>query len=103
MKKNKTQKNGNGHVSQSIRIEFTDPTAAAVAIAGNFNDWHPNATQMLRVGDGRWLKDLALLPGIYEYRLVVDGTWMPDPGAVATAPNPFGELNSILKVNPPSI
>jgi 1,4-alpha-glucan branching enzyme len=100
MKKNGTQKsgNGNGHATQSIRIEFTHPTAAAVAIAGSFNDWHPNVTQMIRVSDGRWLKELTLPPGRYEYRLVVDGAWITDPAARETAPNPFGELNSVLKV-----
>lgn len=98
MKKHKAQKNGNGHVSQSIRIEFTHPTAAAVAIAGTFNDWRPDDTQMVPQGDGRWLKELTLPPGTYEYRLVVDGAWIPDPRVGATAPNPFGELNSVLNV-----
>ena len=102
MKKHKTHKNGNGHVSQSIRIEFTHPTATAVAIAGTFNDWRPDATQMIRLSDGRWIKDLALPPGKYEYRLVVDGAWMTDPDADETAPNSFGELNSVLKVKSPS-
>ena len=73
MKKQKTDKNGNGGTSQSVRIEFRHPTASAVAIAGSFNDWRPEATQMVRVANGRWLKELALPPGIYEYRLVVDG------------------------------
>jgi len=100
MKKQKPQENGNGKTSQSVRIEFKHPTASAVAIAGTFNDWRPEATQMVRVADGRWLKDLALPPGLYEYRLVVDGAWMPDPSAVAAVTNPFGELNSVLKVNP---
>jgi 1,4-alpha-glucan branching enzyme len=99
MKKHKTKKSGNGHSTQSIRIEFTHPTAAAVAIAGTFNDWHPAATQMIRVGDGRWVKDLSLPPGTYEYRLVVDGTWIPDPSAGQKAPNPFGDFNSVLKIN----
>jgi len=54
---------------------------------------------MVLLGDGRWCKDLVLPPGIYEYRLVVDGEWMPDPLGQATAPNPFGGLNSVLKVN----
>ena len=99
MKKHKIQKNGNGHVTHSIRIEFTHPTASEVAIAGTFNDWRPDATQMIRVSDGRWLKELTLPPGSYEYRLVVDGEWIPDPRAAETAPNPFGDLNSVLKVN----
>jgi len=39
-----------------------------------------------------------LVPGTYEYCLVVDGQWMPDPLARETVPNPFGGVNSILKV-----
>ena len=98
MKKNRTQQNGNGHATQCIRIEFTHPTAIAVAIAGTFNDWRPDVTPMIRVSHGSWLKELTLPPGRYEYRLVVDGAWIPDPAAHETAPNPFGELNSVLKV-----
>ena len=84
---------------QPVHLEFTHPKACAVAIAGTFNDWRPEATPMVLLGDGRWCKDLVLPPGIYEYRLVVDGEWMPDPLGQATAPNPFGGLNSVLKVN----
>ena len=46
------------------------------------------------------MKELALPPGRYEYRLVVDGESMPDPLVHETAPNPFGGLNSVLKVAP---
>jgi 1,4-alpha-glucan branching enzyme len=99
MKIHKINKNGNGH-SQIIRLEFIDPLASSVAIAGSFNDWRPDATPMLRVSSGSWVKDLALQPGTYEYRLVVDGNWMPDPAANESALNPCGERNSILKVTP---
>jgi 1,4-alpha-glucan branching enzyme len=98
MKNHKTKKNGNGQ-SQAIRIEFTHAVAATVSIAGTFNDWRPDATPMVRVDQGRWIKDIALPPGTYEYRLVVDGVWIPDPAASETVPNPFGEQNSVLKVN----
>jgi hypothetical protein len=37
--------------------------------------------------------------GIYEYCLVVDGSWIPDPLALEHVPNPFGGKNSILEVN----
>jgi hypothetical protein len=50
------------------------------------------------LGDGRWLKETVLPAGTYEYRLVVDGQWIADPLAKETMPNPFGGMNSVLKV-----
>jgi 1,4-alpha-glucan branching enzyme len=85
--------------TQTIRIEFSDSQAETVAIAGTFNDWRPEVTPMLAVDRGRWIKDLALPPGTYEYCLVVDRCkWVPDPQARETIPNPFGGRNSVLKV-----
>ena len=97
MKKNKSQ-NNNGTRSQRIHFEFNFPAAESVSIAGTFNDWQPNATPMIALGQGRWAKDLALPPGDYEYCLVVDGQWKPDPLATETVPNPFGGVNSIRRV-----
>ncbi len=85
--------------TQSVHIEFLDSVAESVAIAGTFNDWRPEATPMIALGEGRWVKDLSLPPGTYEYRLVVDGSkWVPDPHATETAPNAFGGCNSVLRV-----
>ena len=98
-KMNKTNKNNGGkHKSKRIHFEFASPSAESVAIAGTFNEWQPNATPMIALGQGRWAKDIALSPGDYEYCLVVDGQWMPDPLATKTACNPFGGLNSIRQV-----
>ena len=97
MRKNKSkQLNRNG--SPLVYLEYTDPTAAAVCVAGTFNDWRPEATPMVALGAGRWMKELTLPPGVYEYRMVADGEWLPDPPARETNPNPFGGLNSVLKV-----
>jgi 1,4-alpha-glucan branching enzyme len=81
-----------------IRIEFSHPTAGHVAIAGTFNDWKPAATPMVELGAGRWGKLLVLPPGTYEYLLVADGQWMPDPGAKEVIPNPFGSFNCVMRV-----
>jgi 1,4-alpha-glucan branching enzyme len=86
------------HKSKRIHFEFASPTAGSVAIAGTFNEWHPNATPMIALGQGRWAKDLALPPGDYEYCLVVDGQWTPDPQAEEAVPNPFGGVNSVCRV-----
>jgi 1,4-alpha-glucan branching enzyme len=99
MKKNKSkQLSGNGSSAASVRLEYTDPTSTAVCVAGTFNEWRPEATPMVAVGDGRWVKDLTLPPGRYEYLIVADGEWKADPLASEANPNPFGGLNSVLKV-----
>jgi 1,4-alpha-glucan branching enzyme len=99
MRKNGNHKsNGNGQPPLKVRLEFIHPTAKAVAIAGTFNNWRPDATPMVGLGEGRWLKELVLSPGTYEYLLVADGKWLPDPSASATVPNPFGGVNSLMTV-----
>jgi 1,4-alpha-glucan branching enzyme len=96
----RTNKNTRGKQERKrIHFEFTSSAAESVAIAGSFNDWQPNATPMIALGQGRWAKDLALPPGQYEYCLVVDGEWITDPLAKETVPNPFGGVNSVLRAN----
>jgi 1,4-alpha-glucan branching enzyme len=96
--KNYNQVKNAGPPLEPVRFEFTHTNAATVCIAGTFNDWKPEAKPMHPLGGGRWLKETALPPGTYEYCLVVDGEWMPDPRAQETVSNPFGGRNSLLKV-----
>ncbi|MFH1733505.1 MAG: hypothetical protein ABIE92_02245, partial [bacterium] len=49
--------------------------------------------------DGSWWKIMALEPGHYQYRFVVDGMWTHDPENPATVTNNYGEPNSVLHVN----
>ena len=63
----------NGRRPQAIRLQFAHPIAAVVRVAGTFNNWRPGATPMVPMGGGRWLKELVLAPGVYEYRFVVNG------------------------------
>lgn len=100
MKQNHTNHKPNSELHpKPVHIEFNHATAATISLAGTFNDWRPRVTPMVSLGAGRWIKILALPPGVYEYRFVVDGEWMSDPRNCDTAPNPFGEVNSVLKVN----
>ena len=93
-------KQGKRQASQHVvHFEFDDPSAHEVCLAGTFNGWKAERSQMTRQGNGKWAKDLNLEPGTYEYRLVVDGHWQPDPTADHTVMNPFGERNSLLVVS----
>ena len=84
--------------ARCVCLALTHPTAQEVYIAGSFNDWHPTVTPMIRLEDGKWAKELALLPGRYEYRFVVDGQWVDDPAATELIPNSFGTANAVLVV-----
>ena len=77
--KSKTRQSDTCCGSQCVCLELACPEAQAVSIASSFNDWHPNVTPMIRLNDGKWAKQLALPPGRYEYRFVVDGRWEDDP------------------------
>ena len=83
---------------QPVRFEFTHPTATSVCLAGTFNNWKPETKILHTSGVGNWWKETMLAPGTYEYCLVVDGQYIPDPLATETIANPFGGKNSILKV-----
>jgi 1,4-alpha-glucan branching enzyme len=83
---------------ERVQFEFTHSNASTLGVAGTFNKWRPDATPMIHWGDGRWVTELLLAPGTYEYCLVVDGEWMPDPRARETVSNPFGGRNSVLRV-----
>jgi len=83
---------------ETVHLEYEDSSARRVALAGTFNDWRLEGTEMIPLGSGKWAADLTLAPGAYEYRLLVDGHWKNDPRCPRTAPNPFGETNSLLVV-----
>jgi hypothetical protein len=72
--------------------------ADRVMVAGNFNVWNDKELEMERTGSG-WELPYVLAPGVYEYKFVVDGDWMTDPGnEVTTGHGDY--LNSVLVVEP---
>jgi chromosome partitioning protein len=76
------------------------PNAAHVQLAGDFNDWTPDGSDMEPVGR-LWKKMLKLAPGRYRYRYVIDGQWRSDPGNAAVEPSPFGGQDSLLVLDEP--
>jgi 1,4-alpha-glucan branching enzyme len=75
------------------------PNARSVGIAGDFNNWTPTQmTEDRKAGEDTFRALMALKPGRYRYRLVVDGRWQSDPHNMHAEPNPFGELDSVLDV-----
>ena len=84
--------------SVPVLFEFTDPAATTVCSAGTFNNWKPESKSLHSSGVGNWWKETVFAPGTYEYCLVVDSKYVPDPLAKETGPNLFGGRNSFLAV-----
>ncbi|MBK9302391.1 MAG: hypothetical protein IPM94_00395 [bacterium] len=72
---------------------------AACFLAGEFNGWNPTSDRMEDPdGDGVHTKAMALPPGRYMYKFVVDGNWLADPAAAESAEDGFGGQNSVVTV-----
>jgi len=85
-------------VGDSVIFVASYPKANVIQIAGDFNNWQPGKTPMTKAGDGTWQARVPLVKGTYRYRLVVDGKWQHDPHNESTEVNPYGELNSVIRV-----
>jgi chromosome partitioning protein len=85
---------------EGVVFTIEAPAAAHVQLAGDFNDWLPERTEMVETGSV-WIRTLKLPPGRYRYRYVVDGEWRRDPHNVAAEPSPFGGEDSVLMLGEP--
>ena len=76
------------------------PGAGRVQLAGDFNNWTPDAGDMEQAGRV-WKKVLQLAPGRYRYRYVIDGRWETDPRNAAVEPSPYGGNDSLIVLEEP--
>ncbi len=72
-----------------------------VFAAGSFNNWSSGALEMKKDEHGVYSAEIAVEPGEYQYKLVVDGKWIADPGNPNTASDGFGGKNSVISVGSP--
>jgi len=71
------------------------PHTVKVELAGSFNNWTPIAVPRRK---GKFQVSVALAPGEYRYKFIVDGDWQHDPNAEHSVPNAFGTLDSLIRV-----
>jgi hypothetical protein len=73
--------------------------ASVVVLTGSFNNWNQSQLVFGREG-GEWVCRIDLDPGIYTYKIVVDGNWTLDPSNPNTAEDEAGNVNNVLEVKP---
>lgn len=84
----------------AVLVEFTLPAtpASVVYLAGDFNGWKVDRIPLTRAPDGSWRARVSIPKGTFQYAYVVDGRFVPDPGARSFRPDGFGGLNAVLRV-----
>lgn len=81
-----------------IIFSISAPAASRVYVVGDFNGWALNDSSLMESRNGNWTKKVALPSGKYQYRFVLDDTWVEDPSNNLKVLNPFGDANSLLEV-----
>ena len=80
-------------------FSYYAPEAGCVRIVGDFNNWMPNKSSLMeRHGNGTWLKSIKLDPGAYQYKFIVDDSWVEDCNNPNVVESPFGGKNSVIEV-----
>jgi 1,4-alpha-glucan branching enzyme len=75
------------------------PEAKQVLIVGDFNNWNPNATPMIRQPDGQWMASLELRHGYHQYAFLVDGKRVLDPNAAGRTRDSQNQPVSLVAIS----
>jgi 1,4-alpha-glucan branching enzyme len=86
-------------VVRKVEFNVAAEEASQVFVAGSFNDWQAEKHPMKPSPKaGVFKTTVALSPGRYEYKFVVDGNWMADPACKDWVTNACGSINSVINV-----
>ena len=89
----------NGSASRLCDFSLKREGVKEVHLVGDFNNWSvSNQSLLWQEEGGLWQKRMALEPGHYRYKFVIDGEWMTDPSNHTLEPNPYGGLDSVLEI-----
>jgi Glycogen recognition site of AMP-activated protein kinase len=90
--------------ARPVRFELHASRAVSVAVVGDFNQWDPAATPLIRSETGEWSVTISLPPGRYRFSFLVDGrTWVADPTRQRIPDPDFDVPTSLLAVEEKSL
>ena len=85
------------NVKEGILFSCYAPWAKGVFVAGDFNGWKRKDTPLVKGKDDVWRVVLVLKPNrSYDYKFIVDGSWLNDPNNNDLNPDVAGGANSII-------
>ena len=78
-------------------------TASQVLLTGDFVQWAampPSAVAFTLGGDGAWTGTYPFQQGTWQYKFIVDGSWITDPTNQMTVDDGMGHTNSVYTCVP---
>ena len=84
--------------AKKVSLTCPAPDTMRVFVAGDFNGWDPAKNPMKKNKNVMWKTILGLLPGTYQHRFFVDGTWQNSPACTSLVKNELGMYNCLLEV-----
>ena len=85
-------------IATPTQFKLYAPKAKKVSLAGDFNKWSTKEHSAKKDTKGNWSAKIALKPGKYEYKFIVDGNWLNDPSNNMLITNTYGTQNSVIEV-----
>ncbi len=86
--------------SQGVLFVQPKSIGKRIEIAGDFNNWKPEQTQMTcNEALGVYEKHVKLPKGNYAYKLVIDGQWCNDPYNPDSKSNGLGGHNNMIRID----
>ncbi|MDX2176463.1 MAG: thioredoxin family protein [Candidatus Sumerlaeia bacterium] len=85
--------------AKPVNVTIEKSGVQKLFLVGDFCDWREQAIPMVRMGSSRWTTTLYLEDGLYDYRLLADGTtWSFDEANPLRRHNSYNDFNSVLMV-----
>jgi 1,4-alpha-glucan branching enzyme len=81
-----------------MEFKLYAPQAKKVSLVGSFNSWDAKKLSAKKDSRGNWTAKVSLKPGRYEYKFLVDGSWINDPRCTSLVGNSFGSQNCVVEV-----
>lgn len=82
----------------TVEFRIYRPGASFISLVGDFNQWNPEDDLLARGGNGIWRIRKKLFPGVYRYKFIIDGEWVPDMYNRNSASDDTGEVCSLIEI-----
>lgn len=83
--------------SKRITFKYYAPEAGEVCLAGDFNGWGSKKKILKKNAKGEWTGICMLKAGSFQYKYIVDSSWVVD-SSVEVVDNGMGGHNNIITV-----